>query len=261
MYRAMKVISLAILFFITALLYASVGFGGGSTYTALLAISGAHYLIIPVISLTCNILVVSGNSWRYYRAGLISLKRVWPFLVFSVPLAWVGGRVPIPEQVFISVLAISLLFAGFSLLFKGKPNEASNLRANPFWASSIIGGMLGFLSGIVGIGGGIFLAPILHLSNWGKAKEIAALCSLFILVNSISGLGGQFIKLNNYGNLDMMGPYWLLIPAVIIGGFIGNRLSLKVFSENTVRRLTAVLILFVAVRLLLKFYNLDLTWR
>lgn len=253
--------ALIAMFFLTALFYASVGFGGGSTYTAILAISGANYLIIPVISLTCNILVVSGNSVRYYKAGLISLRRLWPFLVFSVPLAWLGGRMPIPEEIFIAVLAISLLFAGFSLLLKGTPRAEPSLGGNTFWASSMIGGMLGFLSGIVGIGGGIFLAPILHLSGWGRAKEIAALCSLFILVNSISGLGGQLLKLNNLGNLDMAKPYYLLIPAVVIGGFIGNRLSLKVFSENTVRRVTAVLILFVAVRLLFKFYNLDLTWK
>ncbi len=93
----MKVISLASLFFITALLYASVGFGGGSTYTALLVLFGANYLISPIVSLACNIIVVSGNSWRYSRAGLIAPARIWPFLVLSVPLAWIGGRLPIQE--------------------------------------------------------------------------------------------------------------------------------------------------------------------
>ena len=255
----MKAITLAILFFITALLYASVGFGGGSTYTALLVLFGANYLIIPIVSLACNIIVVSGNSWRYSRAGLIAPARIWPFLVLSVPLAWIGGRLPIQETYFIGLLSSSLFFAGISLLLKRSPNDGVNPNANSLPVNAIIGGGLGLLSGIVGIGGGIFLAPILLHSKWGKPKEIAALCSLFILVNSVAGLAGQLMKLDDFELLAMTKPYWLLAPMVLIGGFAGNKLSLKVFSENTVRKMTAFLVLFVALRLLWKFYQMSLS--
>jgi uncharacterized protein len=245
----MKVAVLASMFFLTALLYASVGFGGGSTYTALLVLAGANILIIPVISLVCNILVVSGNTWRYSRAGLISWARVWPFMILSVPAAWVGGRIHVPETIFIGLLALALLFAGLSLLFKPAPKQNPKTAAS-FALSAFIGAALGLLSGVVGIGGGIFLAPVLHRIGWGKAKEIAALCSLFILVNSVSGLTGQLIKLGGTEQLELTRPYWLLAPLVLIGGFVGNRMSIKVFSETTVRKMTAILVLFVALRLL-----------
>ncbi|MBL4854923.1 MAG: sulfite exporter TauE/SafE family protein [Robiginitomaculum sp.] len=254
----MKVALLASLFFLTALLYASVGFGGGSTYTALLVLTGANYLIIPVISLVCNIIVVSGNSLSYLRAGLISWSRIWPFLILSIPMAWLGGIIPVSQTLFIGLLALALLFAGFSLLFRPTPKPNPEL-AGSLPLNAIIGGGLGLLSGIVGIGGGIFLAPILHRIGWGQAKEIAAVCSLFILVNSISGLSGQLIKLGGLEQLELTRPYWLLAPAVLLGGFIGNRMSLKFFSGDTVRKLTAVLVLFVAVRLVWKFLTLTLS--
>ena len=257
-YVTMKVALLASLFFITALLYASVGFGGGSTYTALLVLTGANYLVIPVISLVCNIIVVSGNSLNYVRAGLISWQRIWPFLVLSVPMAWLGGRIHVPQTVFIGLLALALLFAGLSLLFRPSPKPSPKI-ANSLPISAALGAGLGLLSGIVGIGGGIFLAPILHRIGWGKTKEIAALCSLFILVNSASGLSGQLIKLDSLEQLELTQPYWLLLPAVFLGGFIGNRMSLRFFSGDTVRKLTAVLVLFVAVRLVWKFLTLTLS--
>jgi len=252
----MKVALLASLFFVTALLYASVGFGGGSTYTALLVLSGASYLVIPVISLVCNIIVVSGNSLSYLRAGLISWHRIWPFLVLSIPMAWLGGIIHVPRTTFTGLLALALLFAGLSLLFRPTPKPNPKV-ANSLPLSAAIGAGLGLLSGIVGIGGGIFLAPILHRIGWGKAKEIAAVCSLFILVNSISGLSGQLIKLGGLEQLELTRPYWLLAPAVLLGGFIGNRMSLRFFSEITVRKLTAILILFVAARLLWKYFTLS----
>ncbi len=243
------------LFFITAILYASVGFGGGSTYTALLVLVDANYLIIPIISLSCNILVVSGNSVQYIRSGFVSIRTVWPFLVLSVPMAWVGGFIQIPHLYFIGLLSVSLLFAGISLLFKKTPTE-SKYTASPLPATALIGGGLGLLSGMVGIGGGIFLAPILHKISWGSSKHIAALCSLFILVNSISGLNGQLMKHGSIQTMQSAQAYWLLLPMVVVGGFIGNRLNLKVFSENMIRKMTALLILFVAMRLLFKFFTL-----
>lgn len=241
--------ALPALFLLTAILYASVGFGGGSTYTALLVLSGAPIALIPILSLACNITVVSGNSVQYVRRGLVRFARIWPFLILSVPMAWIGGHLHIPRNLFIGLLALSLLCAGISLLLKQGPFR-ENAKGQSIILNALIGGGLGFISGMVGIGGGIFLAPILHHMGWGKGKEIAALCSLFILVNSLSGLTGQLMKFGDLQQLQILQPYWLLLPTVLIGGFIGNRLSFKMFSENMIRKTTALLILFVAIRLL-----------
>ena len=170
-------------------------------------------------------------------------------------MAWIGGFVPISKTYFFGLLAVSLLFAGFSLLAKREQNQAKAKQTSlPFTA--LIGAGLGLLSGVVGIGGGIFLAPILHKISWGSAKQIAALCSLFILVNSVSGLIGQMMKQGSLQALQEAQSYWLLLPIVMLGGAIGNRLNLQILSENALRKMTAALILFVAIRLLWKFFTL-----
>ena len=251
-------VGLIVLFTVTAALYASVGFGGGSTYNALLVLSGADYRIYPIIALACNIAVVSGNSYRFQKAGLLEWRRILPFIVLAVPMAWIGGRLNVPETVFIGLLGAALLFAGISLLFK-KAQEQNVKPKHIGWLAYPIGGAIGLVSGIVGIGGGIFLAPILHRLNWGGAKTIAAASSLFILVNSMSGLAGQFMKLQSQNLLQLAQPYWLLILAVFIGGWIGNTIGIKKLDPQIVRRLTAVLILYVGARLLWKFFNLSVS--
>lgn len=243
---------------ITAALYASVGFGGGSTYNALLVLSGADYRIYPIIALACNIAVVSGNTYRFNKVRLLDWRKIFPFIVLAVPFAWIGGRLNVPEIWFIGLLGAALLFAGVSLLFK-KPEKANRSEKPIGWLAYPIGGAIGLISGIAGIGGGIFIAPILYRINWGGAKAIAAASSLFILANSISGLLGQFTKLQSQNLLQLAQPYWLLIPAVLIGGWIGNTIGIKNLNPQIIRLLTAVLILYVALRLLWKFFNLTLS--
>lgn len=248
---------LAALFFITAVLYASVGFGGGSTYNALLVLNGADYRILPSIALLCNMIVVSGGVWRFSRAGHLSIKRLAPWIAASVPAALIGGRLPVSETFFIGALGLSLLAAGMRLMFEG--GGGANLeekRDTPLWLSLTVGAGLGFLSGLVGIGGGIFLAPILYLMRWDNPRAIAAACSFFILVNSFSGLAGQLMKLEDLGALSGLAAYWPLFPAVLIGGQIGSRLASGNLSPALIKRLTAVLILYVAARLLLRWYGL-----
>ena len=246
----MKIALLAALFFLTALLYASVGFGGGSTYTALLVISGTDYRLVPVLALTCNILVVSGNVWRYRRAGLIDFKKIWPLIIISVPAAWLGGRMHISETLFIGLLWAALLFAGTRLLLNRQtPDIAATSKKRAVWLSPLIGGGIGFYAGLVGIGGGIFLAPVLHFMRWGSAKHIAAACSLFILVNSMSGIWGQMMKLGDLLIIDQTLAYWPILPAVIIGGLIGNHIGITRLSDTLLKRLTGGLIVFVALRL------------
>lgn len=247
---------LALAFFITALLYASVGFGGGSTYNALLVLNGTDYRILPAITLLCNIIVVAGGVWRFNAGGHIKLRKIAPFLAASIPFAWIGGWLPVSEIVFVGLLGASLAAAGLRMLVSGKGNVLEERPAQPVWLAALIGGGLGFLSGIVGIGGGIFLAPILHILRWDNTRAIAGACSLFILVNSISGLAGQLMKLGDMQMAAQLGAYWAVFPAVLIGGQIGSRLGAKGLSETVMRRLTALLVLYVAGRLLLRWYGL-----
>jgi len=250
----MKLI-LAGLFFLTAALYASVGFGGGSTYTALLAVSGADYLLIPIVSLSCNILVVSGNVLRYGREKLINWARVWPLIILSIPAAWFGGKIQISEALFIGMLCLALLFAGGRLTFQKEIKE-NEPRPQNLVLNAVIGGGIGFYSGLVGIGGGIFLAPVLYFLKWGQAKMIAAACSLFILVNSLAGIAGQATKLGDMSKLSEALAFWPVIPAVLMGGFIGNHMGVFKISDTGLKRLTGVLILLVAIRLAIRWLGL-----
>lgn len=163
---------LAALFALTALLYALVGFGGGSTYNALLVLNGTDYRILPAIALICNIIVVAGGSWRFWQAGHVSFWRILPWILLSVPAAWLGGRLAVSETLFVGLLGGSLLVAGLQLIFErkqGGEDGAARHVARP--VSYAAGGGIGFLSGMVGIGGGIFLAPILYLLRWGGAGD------------------------------------------------------------------------------------------
>ena len=245
---------LIILFFATALLYASVGFGGGSTYNALLVLHGADYRILPSIALLCNIVVVAGGAYRFWRAGHVAFRRLAPFVAFSIPAAWIGGRIPISETVFIGVLGFSLLAAGLQLAFeRNNGDDAAAATAPPLAVAGAVGAGIGFISGLAGIGGGIFLAPVLYFLRWGAAREIAGACSIFILVNSLSGLAGQMVKLGDTQILSDLVPYWPLLPAVLIGGQIGSRLAISALSPAVIKKMTAVLIIYVAARLLLRW--------
>lgn len=252
----MKLALLAIAFAATALLYASVGFGGGSTYTALLIATGTDYRLVPLIALACNIAVVSGNTLRYTRAQLVPWRKLFPLVALSIPAAWLGGRLDVSETVFIGLLWVALLIAGSRLLFAKPMAEADTIRPASVWRDAGIGAAIGFYSGIVGIGGGIFLAPVLHALKWGHAKTIAATCSAFILVNSISGLAGQWAKLAGGPYLGDALTYWPLLPAVIIGGFIGNHFGVFKLSQNIVKKMTGLLILLVAMRLAWRWISL-----
>ncbi|NNF66668.1 MAG: sulfite exporter TauE/SafE family protein [Gammaproteobacteria bacterium] len=240
-------------FFLTALLYAMVGFGGGSTYSALLILAGTDYQLLPAVSLSCNIVVVAGGVWHFGRRGALPWSRFWPFMVLSVPMAWVGGSLRISESLFVGLLGLVLLISGIAMLLQTGPRRASVVTM-PGAAGQIFawlaGALIGLLSGIVGIGGGIFLAPLLHLTAWGPAKSIAAASSLFILLNSIAGLGGQLWKLESFARLGELTPYAWLIPAVLLGGQIGSRTGANRLPGQRIRILTGVLVLAVGLRLL-----------
>ena len=240
---------LAAAFFVTALLYSGVGFGGGSTYNALLAMAGVDYRLLPLIALSCNIVVVSGSTVRFARAGVTPWRGAALVTALAAPAALLGGLTPIAEAQFLTLLGASLVLAGGALFLPtsdddGKPGRFA--KAVPFAAIP-----LGYLAGLVGIGGGIFLAPLLHLVRWNSAKAIAATASLFILVNSLFGMAGQILK-GGEGRLmaavDMGLP---LLIAVAIGGQIGSHIALRVLPQRWIRMGTAVLTVWVGGRLLL----------
>ena len=246
-------IILSILFFVTAILYSSVGFGGGSTYLALLFIWGIPYFIFPLIALSCNIVVVSGNCFNYIRAGNLNLKLLIPYLIGSIPLAFIGGSLPIEKKIFEIFLFVVLAIAGILLLFNFKSYEDNekDCRKIPVTISILIGGILGFISGVVGIGGGIFLSPILFLIRAGRPKHIITAASLFILINSLSGIIGQLTK---NAVLSEVQNYWFLLLAVLIGGQLGNFLNLKIFPTRVLALVTSCLVLFVAIRMGYKLF-------
>ena len=246
-------IILSILFFVTAILYSSVGFGGGSTYLALLLLWGIPYYIFPVIALMCNIFVVSGNSFNYIKAGNLNLKLLVPYLIGSIPFAFIGGSLPVEKKFFEILLLIVLSVAGLLLLFKFKSydDKKENYRKIPIIISIFIGGILGFVSGVVGIGGGIFLSPILFLIRAAKPNHIITMASLFILINSLSGIIGQLTKSSVLSEIQ---NYWFLLLAVLIGGQIGNFLNLKIFPTRILALVTAGLVLFVAIRMAYKLF-------
>lgn len=160
------------------------------------------------------------------------------------------------EALFVGLLAASLFLAGVTMLWRSEPEDLPAAAPRATWAEPLIGGGLGFLAGIVGIGGGIFLAPILHLLRWGRSKAIAATCSVFILVNSVPGLIGQLSKADGYDRMHAIAAHWMLFPGVVAGGLLGSTLGSRRLAARYVRIATALLVLYVAVQLGLRFGTL-----
>ena len=240
---------LLISFFFIAMIYASVGFGGGTSYLALMGVMGVSFEIMRPAALMCNIVVVTGGVIIFYKENLLDLKKGWPYIVSSVPLAFLGGQWPIKETTFFYILGFTLVTASIFLWFQEKfssQNESVG-TSNNIPKGLVLGGTIGFLSGLVSIGGGIFLSPILHFLKWDHARKISALASVFILVNSISGLMGQ---LSRSTSLDWKFILPLLI-AVFFGGQVGSRLGAKRFNILYIRRITALLIFVAGLNIIL----------
>ena len=240
---------LALAFLVTALLYASVGFGGGSTYSALLALSGLDYRLLPLISLACNIVVVTGSSIRFARARLTPWRKAAVIVMLGAPLSFLGGLTPIREAMFLTLLGASLVLTSLTMLIPVRENAEGTPTQAAKWMP-LAAAPLGYFAGLVGIGGGIFLSPLLHLARWHEARGIAATASLFILVNSLFGLAGQMVK-NGPGLFGQaLGAALPLLVAVVIGGQIGSLLAARLLPPQWIRWLTATLVLVVGVRLL-----------
>lgn len=239
---------LSVLFFATALLYSSVGFGGGSTYNALLVIFDVPYQVLPATALVCNIIVVTGGVWHFQRRGYVQAAKYIPWLVGSMPAAWLGGFLSLPEKTFTLILATALLLSAFCLLYPVK-EKAQKPRHLPNWQAVCFGAVLGFVAGVTGIGGGIYLAPLLYFIRFGHSRHIAAFCSVFILLNSGAGLVGHMSKQGAVSLIQAVAVYWPLFVAVMVGGQLGAWLGSAKLSVRHMRMITGLLVLYVALRL------------
>lgn len=240
---------LAAAFALVALAYASVGFGGGSTYAALLALSGLDYRLLPMLALACNIVVVAGGSIRFARARLTPWRRAGVLVGLGAPASFLGGLTPIAESAFLALLGASLIVTSLAMLIPLR-ERADDAPIRAARLIPLLAAPLGYLAGLVGIGGGVFLAPLLHLARWDSARAIAASASLFILVNSLFGLAGQMLK-HGPGLMGAAVSAGLpLLIAVAIGGQVGSLLAVRFMPLHWLRWLTALLVALVGMRLL-----------
>lgn len=238
-------------FLVISFVYASVGFGGGSSYLAVLTFYAFPFQEMKLTALICNIIVVTGGTVLFIRHKQVDWKKVIPLVVVSVPLAFIGARLKLSEDTFFIILGCSLIVAAILLWIKTKyllEGDIATLKNN-YARDGVIGGAIGFLSGMVGIGGGIFLSPVLNLMKWDSPKKIAATASFFILVNSVSGIAGQLSVVP--GNINYM-HIALLSAAVFTGGQAGARMGIKMFNPLVIRRVTALVVLIAGVEVLHK---------
>lgn len=237
-----------ILFFVVATVYSSVGFGGGSSYIAILALFTFDKLEIRPTALLCNLIVVGMGTIFLIQNGHLKFKKTLPLVLSSVPLAFLGGLIQLQAQIYYYILATCLMIVAFILFAdSAKKSKIETLTARDvLYPNIIIGAIIGFVSGLVGIGGGIFLAPVLYFSRWDRTKYITATASFFILVNSAAGLAGYY---HEHKTLDIdIGFVAPLAIAVLFGSLIGTHLNIKIFPTRTIKRTTAILIMLVSLK-------------
>ena len=240
------VLGLTALFLILAVLYSAVGQGGGSGYLAAMALLGVAPENFRLIALTLNVVVSSIGLVKFSRAGFFDGKLLLPFVVTSIPLAFVGGYLSLPEGVFEPLVGGALLWAAVLLLWKPPVPDGEVSSSPPLWASLLAGGLIGLLSGLIGIGGGIFLAPFLILKGWASAKTTACLSSAFILVNSLAALIGVGFHLQG---VSPFLPLWMVVVA--LGGWVGAEFGAKRFSPKTLHWLLAVVLFIAGAKIIL----------
>lgn len=245
---------IALSFMVIAFTYAAAGFGGGSSYLAILAVAGLPFIEIRLTALLCNIIVVSGGTLIFIRNRQLNWPKILPLLLMSVPAAFLGAKLRISQDAFFVILGVSLLIAA-ALLWLQPQSSKSNENAVPGLPlrDGAIGGGIGLLSGMVGIGGGIFLSPVLNFLNWDTARKIAATASVFILVNSLAGLAGQLTELSTGVNWQRVA---LLGSAVLLGGQLGSRISMARFNLVMIRQVTALLVFIAGIEVLWKHWPL-----
>jgi len=229
--------------FIVAVMYSSVGHGGASGYLAVMAFLSVAPEVTRPTALVLNLFVASIGAYQFYRAGYFSWRIFLPFAITSIPFAFIGGMITLPTNVYKLLLGIVLILAALRLAWKFVPD--TEIKQPPIWICLIIGALIGLLSGLVGVGGGIFLTPVLLLMNWSETKTAAGVSALFILVNSISGLRG------NLAQIEKLPPtVWFWIGAAVVGGLVGSTLGSKKFDSLMLRRVLALVLAFAGFKLI-----------
>lgn len=243
---------LPVAFFIVAFAYSSVGLAGGSSYTALMLILGMSTTTIPIVSLTLNLFVSSIGSFNFIRHKHLNLKLLLPFIATSIPMAYVGGMLHLPKEIFFWILFISLLFVILRIYFWRSTSLHLNLdNSGKLIVSLFAGSILGFVAGTVGIGGGIYLVPLIIILGLGTQKEAAATGIVFIWLNSLSGL----ISRLQYNSIDLT-PYLPLIVAVLLGGYLGSHMGASRFSPRIMEKILGTIILLAVILLAKKLSGL-----
>lgn len=241
-----EIIVLVALTFLVALIYSSVGHGGASGYLAVLSFFAVAHDQMAASALCLNVLVAGLSFYNYRKAGHFSWKLTLPFVAASIPFAFAGGLFKIPPHVYALLLALALIFAGLRLLMNIEKNDDAKIHSPSILISLLLGGSIGLLSGMVGVGGGIFLSPVLILFHWARPKETAAASAFFILVNSVSGLAGRLMR----GNFNLAPEWTFMIFAAFLGGLAGSRLGARHFSSLWLRRVLGVVLFSAAFKLL-----------
>jgi hypothetical protein len=226
--------------------YAAVGHGGASAYLAAMALAGVAPDQMRPIALVLNILVASIATYKFHRAGHFRWRLFWPFASVSIPLAYVGGAVTLPGQAYKVLVGLVLLYAAWQL-WRSRGEEMRSLREPPIAAAMAIGALMGLLAGLTGVGGGIFLSPLLLMLGWAGTKQTSAVAAPFILVNSVAGLAAVFIS----GTASLPGYVGILAPAVLVGGWLGAEYGSRRFANPLVRRVLAVVLALAGVKMIL----------
>jgi uncharacterized protein len=232
---------------VAAFAYASVGHGGASAYIAAMALAGIAPAEMRPIALSLNLLVSAMATYKFKRAGYFRWRLFWPFAVVSVPLAFVGGAITLPGHWYKILVGVVLIYAAWQLWRSARAGEElREVREPPLGLAMAVGALLGFLSGLTGVGGGIFLSPLLLLTGWAGTKQTSAVAAPFILVNSIAGLAGGF----TVQAASLPAQIWVLAVAVLIGGWLGAEYGSRRFTNPFIRRLLAVVLAVAGAKML-----------
>jgi uncharacterized membrane protein YfcA len=230
---------------VVAFLYASVGHGGASGYLALMAIFSFTPETMKPTALLLNLFVAAIAFYHYYKKGHFNKKLFLSFAVASIPMAFLGGTIDIDASIYKKVLGVLLIFAILKMLnIIGK--ESPFIKDVKIWKGLLVGGIIGFFSGLIGIGGGIILSPVILLLHWGKMKEAAAVSALFIWVNSAAGLFGQLSS-----GVTLTSQSFVLVGFALLGGFFGSYLGSHKFNNKHLRKVLAFVLIIASVKLFL----------